>query len=109
MNMMLSEIAAIVQGRLAGNDVAISSASIDTRTIRPGQLYIAIKGNNFDGNDFIGQAEAAGAAAAIINAGAVAAIPHIVVDDTHLALAELAGAWRRGSAIRAKKISRSRW
>jgi UDP-N-acetylmuramoyl-tripeptide--D-alanyl-D-alanine ligase len=95
MKMLLSEIARAVQGKLIGEDVAIDSASIDTRTLASGQLYIAIKGKNFDGNEYIHQAELAGASAAIIHSGFPANIPHIVVGDTHLALAELAGAWRR--------------
>ena len=57
-------------------------------------MYVAIKGHNFDGNDFVEQAEKAGAIAAIVHAGVSSALPHIVVDDTRLALARLAGAWR---------------
>jgi UDP-N-acetylmuramoyl-tripeptide--D-alanyl-D-alanine ligase len=99
MNMMLSEISACVQGKLIGEDKAISSFSIDTRAIKPGQLYVAVKGQNFDGNDFVAEAEQAGAAAAIIHQGISAAVPHIVVDDTRLALAELAGAWRKKTPV----------
>lgn len=95
MKMMLSEIAERVQGNLVGEDIAIASVSIDTRAIKPGQLYIAIKGHNFDGNDFINQAERSGAIAAIVNKGFVPSVPHICVADTRLALAELAGAWRQ--------------
>jgi UDP-N-acetylmuramoyl-tripeptide--D-alanyl-D-alanine ligase len=93
--MMLSEIAQAVQGELIGEDIAIVSVSIDTRTLQGGQLYVAIKGKNFDGNQFIQQAELAGASAAIVHSGFPVNIPHIVVGDTHLALAELAGAWRQ--------------
>jgi UDP-N-acetylmuramoyl-tripeptide--D-alanyl-D-alanine ligase len=93
--MMLSDCAENVQGQLIGNDVEVSSVSIDTRAIKPGQLYIAIKGHNFDGNEFVDKAEQAGASAAIVHKGITATIPHIVVDDTRLALAELAGAWRK--------------
>jgi UDP-N-acetylmuramoyl-tripeptide--D-alanyl-D-alanine ligase len=99
MNMMLSKIAACVHGELIGDDVAISSVSIDTRAIEPGQLYIAIKGHNFDGNEFVAAAEQNGAAAAIVHQGIAATIPHIVVDDTRLALAELAGAWRKKTSV----------
>ncbi|MGZ8918714.1 MAG: UDP-N-acetylmuramoyl-tripeptide--D-alanyl-D-alanine ligase, partial [Methylobacter sp.] len=96
MNMKLSEIAECVQGQLVGEDDVITSVSIDTRTIKPGQLYIGIKGKNFDGNEFVREAEQAGATAAIVNKGfAAAAMPYIIVDDTHLALAELAGEWRK--------------
>ena len=95
MTMTLSEIAKAVQGQLIGADVEIASVSIDTRSLQRGQLYVAIKGPRFDGNEFIGTAEQAGAIAAIVHQGVAVNIPHIVVDDTHLALAELAGAWRR--------------
>ncbi len=94
MNMMLSEIAECVQGQRVGEDVAISSVSIDTRAIKPGELYVAIKGHNFDGNQFVDKAEQAGAVAVIVHQGISSTIPHIVVDDTRLALAQLAGAWR---------------
>lgn len=99
MKMMLSEIADYVSGRWVGADVAISSVSINTRAIQSGQLYIAIKGHNFDGNDFVDQAAQAGAIAAIVHSGITTALPHIVVADTRLALAELAGAWRRKMAV----------
>ncbi|MFZ2407842.1 MAG: UDP-N-acetylmuramoyl-tripeptide--D-alanyl-D-alanine ligase [Methylobacter sp.] len=99
MKMTLSEIAACVQGQLVGEDVVISSVSIDTRAIKPGQLYVAIKGHNFDGNEFVAEAEQAEAAAAIVHQGVAVTVPHIVVDDTRLALAELAGVWRKRAAV----------
>jgi UDP-N-acetylmuramoyl-tripeptide--D-alanyl-D-alanine ligase len=100
MKMMLSDCAEAIQGKLVGEDVAITSVSIDTRAIKPGQLYIAIKGHNFDGNEFVDQAEQAGAIAAIVHKGVKSTLPHILVDDTRLALAELAGAWRRSLTAR---------
>ena len=103
MKMMLSDCAEAVRGRLIGEDVAVTSVSIDTRAIKLGQLYIAIKGHNFDGNEFVDQAEEAGAIAAIVHKGVKSTLPHIVVDDTRLALAELAGAWRRLLSVRGKE------
>ncbi len=105
MKIMLSACAAIVQGKLIGEDVAITGVSIDTRVIQPNQLYIAIKGHNFDGNDFVGQAEKAGAIAAIVHEGVSSALPHIVVEDTRLALARLAGAWRLSLSEHEKSLS----
>jgi UDP-N-acetylmuramoyl-tripeptide--D-alanyl-D-alanine ligase len=93
--MMLSEIAGSVQGELFGDDVAIGSVSLDTRTLKSGDLYIAIEGANFDGNAFVNHAVQAGAAAALLRQGVVASVPYIAVEDTHLALAEFAGVWRR--------------
>ena len=100
MKLMLSDCAEAVQGRFIGEDVAVTSVSIDTRAIKPGQLYIAIKGHNFDGNEFLGQAEEAGAIAAIVHKDVKTTLSHIVVDDTRLALAKLAGAWRRSLSER---------
>ena len=99
MKMMLSEITACVNGELVGEDLSISSVSIDTRAIKPGLLYVAIKGHNFDGNDFVAEAEQAGAVAAIVHQGVDATVPHIVVGDSRLALAELAGAWRKKASV----------
>ncbi len=99
MKMMLSEIAERVHGKQVGEDIAITSACIDTRSIKPGQLYVAIKGHQFDGNNFVQQAQQAGAIAAVVHPGITTALPHIIVDDTRVALAELAGAWRQNTAV----------
>jgi UDP-N-acetylmuramoyl-tripeptide--D-alanyl-D-alanine ligase len=107
MEMLLSDCAECVRGTLIGEDRAFSSVSIDTRALKPGQLYVAIKGRNFDGNEFVAQAEQAGAIAALVREGVTATIPHIVVEDTRLALAELAGAWRKKLAVSAVGITGS--
>jgi UDP-N-acetylmuramoyl-tripeptide--D-alanyl-D-alanine ligase len=99
MEIKLSECAKIVHGMLVGEDVSFSSISIDTRAIQSKQLYIAIKGKNFDGNDFVDQAEQAGACAAIVHSGVDTKLPHIIVNDTALALAQLAGEWRKKLAV----------
>ena len=95
MKMQLNACAKAVNGQLVGDDVLITSVSIDTRAIVPGQLYIAIKGQNFDGNQFVDQAQQSGAVAAIVERGVETPLPHITVDNTRLALAEIACAWRR--------------
>lgn len=99
MRMLLSEIGECTGGRLAGRDVAVSSFSIDTRSLNSGDLYIAIKGQNFDGNEFVGAAEEAGAVAAVLHEGIAATVPHVVVPDTRLALGQMAGAWRNKARI----------
>jgi UDP-N-acetylmuramoyl-tripeptide--D-alanyl-D-alanine ligase len=95
MKMLLSDCAKTVRGKLVGEDVSFTSISIDTRAIKPSQVYIAIKGHNFDGNEFIDEAQKAGAIAAIIHDGVKTELAHIIVEDSRLALAELAGEWRR--------------
>jgi len=99
MIMQLSDISRAVQGRLLGGEAAITSVSIDTRTLQPGDLYIAIKGENFDGNDFVEQAERAGAAALLLQRQVETRLPAIVVADTRRALADLASAWRRDLSL----------
>lgn len=99
MQMLLSEIAELVGGTLIGMDALQTSISIDTRTLKPGDLYVAIKGDTFDGNDFVAQAEQAGAGSAIVHNGVTATIPHVTVEDTRLALAKIAGVWRRKAAV----------
>ncbi len=74
----------------------------DTRKLTPGCLYVALRGERFDGHDFVGQALRAGAAAALVEASwrgpaEASAWPLIRVNDTRQALSEAAHAWRRQS------------
>ena len=48
----LSEIAAMVQGRVIGDDVPVVSVSADTRCLDRSQLFVALRGPRFDGHDF---------------------------------------------------------
>ena len=72
----------------------------DTRTIEPGDLFVALRGERFDANDFLAQAQAKGAVAAICQGDEAATrlqeagLPGLVVADTKLALAALASGWR---------------
>ncbi len=91
------EIAKITSGTLVGANVRVSSVSTDTRTIEKGALFVAVKGERFDGNDYIGQAAENGAAAAVSDrpSGSVNAdIPIIYVKNTREAQLALARSWR---------------
>ncbi|SHE20056.1 UDP-N-acetylmuramoyl-tripeptide--D-alanyl-D-alanine ligase [methanotrophic endosymbiont of Bathymodiolus puteoserpentis (Logatchev)] len=92
--MTLQEIAEAVQGKLVGTDATVSGVCIDTRILAEGDLYIAIKGEQFDGHDFIAQAEKKGALALLVAKQVTSDKPQIIVKDTRLALAQLAGAVR---------------
>ena len=107
MKLQLSDIAHAVQGTLIGNDLAVTGVGIDTRTLNSGDLYIAIKGQHFDGHDFAGKAEQAGAAAILASQPLSSALPQIQVKDTHLALAELAGYWRKRLAVKIAGVTGS--
>ncbi|MFO1217607.1 MAG: UDP-N-acetylmuramoyl-tripeptide--D-alanyl-D-alanine ligase [Burkholderiaceae bacterium] len=68
----------------------------DTRSLRAGDLFVALRGERFDAHDFLPQARAAGAAAALAERGiAEAALPGLQVSDSLHALQQLAAGWRR--------------
>ena len=74
---------------------AIARVHTDTRSLRPGDLFVALKGEHFDAHQFLPQARTQGAVAAIAHTGlAAAGLPGVEVPDTGLALGELARLWR---------------
>ena len=75
--------------------------STDTRTLAPGALYVALKGDRFDGHAFLAEAAAKGAAAAVVRKGTTAApgLPLFEVEDTLRALGALAAFHRRRFSI----------
>ncbi len=88
---------------------AAQGVSINTRTLRPGDLFIALKGEKFDGHDYVNDAFSRGAAACIVMAGraADASGPLVGVADTMRALYDLAGAARRRTDARVVAITGS--
>jgi UDP-N-acetylmuramoyl-tripeptide--D-alanyl-D-alanine ligase len=82
--------------RLVGDgSVAPLRIHTDTRSLRPGDLFVALKGEHFDAHDFLPKAKAQGAVAAIAQHGlARAGLPGIEVADTRLALGQIGAAWR---------------
>ena len=75
----LSEVAALTGGRLAAQDTEFAGVSIDSRTVEPRQLFVALRGERFDGHDFIDGAAGRGAAGAIVERAVDAALPQVVV------------------------------
>jgi UDP-N-acetylmuramoyl-tripeptide--D-alanyl-D-alanine ligase len=73
--------------------------STDTRTVKPGQLFLALRGENFDGHGFVEQAIAAGAIAAIVEQPLPLEVPQILVKDTLQAYQTLGRWWRDQFAI----------
>jgi len=84
------------QGQLAGDaGTVVQRVHTDTRTLQPGDLFVALKGERYDANEFLADAKAAGAVAAIAHGGlAQAGLPGIEVADSRLALGRLAAGWR---------------
>ena len=94
--MTLAQAQALLPGSVLVGDGAtrIERVHSDTRTLRPGDLFVALRGERFDGHDFLAQARAAGAVAALAETGLGAAMPGLQVGDTLQALQQLAAAWR---------------
>jgi UDP-N-acetylmuramoyl-tripeptide--D-alanyl-D-alanine ligase len=94
-------LAWIPGGALAGHgEVSVERVHSDTRTLQPGDLFVALKGEHFDANDFLGEAQSKGAVAAIAHRGKLPpGLPGIEVDDTKLALGSLAAGWRAQFAL----------
>jgi len=94
--MSASEAAGLVNGRLSGSDARFTAVSTDSRNIGRGELFVALRGERFDGHEFLAGAAARGAAAAMIDRSYSGAfpLPVVIVDDTKRALGELARRWR---------------
>ena len=101
--MLLTKAAKILNAGMKpgkdAKDVRFLNVCTDTRKIAQGDLYIALRGEHFDGADFIAQAAQCGAVAAIVNQDSASGIqdseiPLLFVEDTRLALGQLAAYWR---------------
>jgi UDP-N-acetylmuramoyl-L-alanyl-D-glutamate--2,6-diaminopimelate ligase len=77
--------------------IAVRAVTDDTRQVRPGDLFVAVRGGHVDGHDFVGEASAAGAVAAIVERPLPElGLPQLVVDRSLAALAD-AAAWSYGN------------
>jgi UDP-N-acetylmuramoyl-tripeptide--D-alanyl-D-alanine ligase len=87
----LSEIAAATGGKVVGDgSVRVGAVSTDSRSLAPGDLFVALRGPRFDGHRFAAAAAAAGAAAVLVEVGAGTVEPRVEVTDTLAALRDLA-------------------
>jgi UDP-N-acetylmuramoyl-tripeptide--D-alanyl-D-alanine ligase len=85
----LSELLVPLQGTLPGVDASFDAVAIDSRSIQPGQLFVALQGDNFDGHHFLADVSERGASAAVVSAPASYPLPVLQVSDTRLALGRL--------------------
>ena len=75
--------------------LALQRVHTDSRSVQPGDLFIALRGERLDAHDFLAQAQAAGAAAAVVELGrSLPGLPCLEVSDTTAALGALAAGWR---------------
>ncbi|MGI6678521.1 MAG: UDP-N-acetylmuramoyl-tripeptide--D-alanyl-D-alanine ligase [Dehalobacterium sp.] len=98
-SMTLDEIARGVGGKLCSSwtKIQITQVSTDSRKVKPGDLFLALRGDHFDGHDFIDKAVASGAAAVIAERKVLTnpTVPFILVSDTRQAFLDLAGVYRQ--------------
>ncbi len=102
-----SEAIAAATNGSASAPFVVSGVSIDSRTLVPGDLFIALPGPNFDGHDHVGEAAARGAAGALVARSLPPPAPQILVDDTHRALVALGRAGRDRAAAQVVAITGS--
>ena len=91
----LSLIAHWAGGELHGEDTAIDAISNDTRTLAGGSLYVALRGERFDGHDFAADAVMRGASALLVERLLEVEVPQVLVADAELALARIAAGMQR--------------
>ncbi|HEX7914355.1 UDP-N-acetylmuramoyl-tripeptide--D-alanyl-D-alanine ligase [Rudaea sp.] len=103
----LSEIALWTHGTLSGKDLMVRGVATDTREAMPGALFVALKGDNFDGHDFVEKAKEAGAVALLVARPVASELPQVVVADTLLALGDLASHARAQQRARVVGITGS--
>jgi len=107
-----AEIAAVTRGRLvSGNgEQRIERWSIDSRSVAPGEMFVAIRGDRFDGHDFAAAAVGHGAAGVVVESGRAGEFHGglvIAVDDTTRALQDVAREVRRRSGAKVVAITGS--
>lgn len=99
-NLSLSKIAQVIQAKLIGEEVQLEpiGASIDSRKIKPGQLFFALKGEKTDGHNYLSEVQKLGAVAAVVSyippGFAEVDFPLLLVQDTQKALQQIASVQR---------------
>ncbi len=93
-NMTLSELQQPLAAQLLGVDQTFTGVSTDSRSVRAGDLFVALRGDNFDGHDYVLQVQSDGAAAALVTVPVAGTLPQLQVADTLHALGQL-GAYNR--------------
>jgi len=104
---LISDAAKYIQGTFDGNDVEFRAVSTDTRTIKAGDLFVALRGPFFDGHEYLEIAENKGAAAILVSKTVSTQLPTIRVKDTLEGLGLLAAAWKRQCDIKTIAVTGS--
>jgi UDP-N-acetylmuramoyl-tripeptide--D-alanyl-D-alanine ligase len=96
--MSLAEAAAVLGSRAGDGSAVFTGVSTDTRSLQRGDLFVALRGERFDGHAFLDRAKSAGAAGALVDRDYTgkAPLPVITVANTKRGLGDLARHWRAG-------------
>ncbi|MEO7072621.1 MAG: UDP-N-acetylmuramoyl-tripeptide--D-alanyl-D-alanine ligase [Rhodanobacter sp.] len=105
--MRLSAIAMWTRGHLRGADAGVAGVTVDSRRVRPGDLYVALRGERVDGHDYVAAAAAQGASGALVTRKVDCDLPQVLVADATLALGDLASAMRAQRDVRVVGITGS--
>ena len=107
--MRLSEAARALQGKLQGQDTEFLGVSTDSRSVKPGELFVALRGERFDGHGYARECLDKGAAAVMLDAKGASEdlAPALIVGDTRLGLGSLAAHWRGKFAMPVAAITGS--
>jgi|FaiFalDrversion2_1042247.scaffolds.fasta_scaffold01241_2 UDP-N-acetylmuramoyl-tripeptide--D-alanyl-D-alanine ligase len=104
----LAEVARSTGGEVRGDPkIPVRGISVHSAGVRPGALFVALRGPRRDGHDFVPEAAARGAGAALVSRPVEVEIPLVLVPDTAQALLPLAGLWRSRFAVRAIGVTGS--
>src|SRR5206468_8105615 len=107
----LSQIAKLAGGSLSFGDgtIVIDKISTDSRTLKRGELFVALRGENFDGHNFVESAAKAGAAGAIVDSTWKGKVPEnfalILAEDPLQAYQNLAASYRRSLSLKVVAIT----
>jgi len=92
--MTLSEVVSATHGQLLGHDATFNSIGTDSRALVKDQLFVALRGENFDGHDYAEKALQQGAAGVMVSNTGIKIDAGVLVKDTRVGLGELAAHWR---------------
>jgi UDP-N-acetylmuramoyl-tripeptide--D-alanyl-D-alanine ligase len=108
-DLALSAVLGVTGARLAGGPPpeVFHGVATDTRALTPGALFIALKGERFDGHDFVAEAFRRGAAGALVSREVAAPGPQLVVSDTLAALGKLAASHRKSLPVQVIAVTGS--
>ncbi|MBD3634759.1 MAG: UDP-N-acetylmuramoyl-tripeptide--D-alanyl-D-alanine ligase, partial [Methylophaga sp.] len=107
LSMTLEQLGRLLGCEVSAGEVKVHGAVIDTRKIRKGNLFVALKGERVDGHDFLAQAREAGAVAALVSEYRDDPLPQLLVKNVRQAFAKIGRAWLQQNRTKVLAITGS--